>query len=864
MSLTITINGRAVSAEPGMTVLEAALANGIYIPTLCYSPKLQPFGACRMCVVEIENMRGIPTACTVPVADGMVVHTETEAVQALRRETLSLILSEHPYTCLTCENKGKCSEYQGTIRKAAVTTGCQYCPKNGMCELQTVVEYMGLKDVPYPIAYRGLPVEHEDPFFDRDYNLCILCGRCVRVCQDVRHAGVLSFVKRGNASIVSTAFGRSHLDVECQFCGACVDVCPVGALFDKRGKWEGKPDTIISSVCPYCSVGCAVNVQVKDGKVIRAVGHDEGPTNDGQLCVRGRFGMVDVVHNLSRLKTPMIKRDGRFVEVGWDVALKTVAEGLDRYRGDQFALIGSATATNEEAYLFQKFARAVMGSNNAALAAGAVEHDGSVDNLKGLCGLDIHDVRNAGVILAIGTNPFESHPIVGLEIRHALSKGARLIVVDARATQTSKRADLHLKPAVGSDHVLLAAMMKSLPGKARRRAVTALPDVDVKKAAALTGVPEQSIVAAAQMLAASTPAVIMYGSGVTHHPTVVNTIKAIRSLAFLLGNASVMALAGEGNIVGAHDMGLHPALLPGYRSVADARAYAAFKKAWGVSLPTVSGRGYRAILEGIRRGEIAALYLAGDVPPLPELAAVPFLVVQDIVASDNMRHAQVVLPAATFAEMDGTLTNLEGRVQRLRQAIAPVGLARPGWAIVQDVARQMGAAWPYQSAADVMAEIARLVPAYGQINCDTLDVAGALRRFEPPSRPRFQAFSIDGAPSITSDEYPLTLITEHNLLYYRSACLTEEVKGMNLIKDEEVLFVHPSDAARLGISDGKVVTVVSPFGRAEWVARASEGIPEGAAFVSVNPVTGSAVFPGLLPDRKAYPIRIETEKTSEV
>jgi formate dehydrogenase alpha subunit len=251
MTVSISINGIAVKARPGMTVLEAARANDIYIPTLCYASKLPAVGACRMCVVEIENMRGFPTACTVPVSDGMVVRTETEAVQNLRREILSLILSEHPYTCLVCE--AKCGDYMGgTIRKAAVTTGCQYCPANGQCELQDLVDYLGLEDVPYPITYRGLPVEKDDPFFDRDYNLCILCGRCVRACQEIRHSGVLAFVKRGSETIVGTAFGRSHLEADCQFCGACVDVCPTGALADKRAKWEGRPAAVVPSVCPYC------------------------------------------------------------------------------------------------------------------------------------------------------------------------------------------------------------------------------------------------------------------------------------------------------------------------------------------------------------------------------------------------------------------------------------------------------------------------------------------------------------------------------------------------------------------------------------------------------------------------------------
>ncbi|TSA43663.1 4Fe-4S dicluster domain-containing protein, partial [archaeon] len=352
----MTINGIKVKAEPGMTVLEAAQVQGIYIPTLCHHPKLTSVGACRLCLVEIEDMRGFSTACTLPVSDGMVVRTETETLQNMRREILSLILSEHPYTCLVCERRADCDDFQGTIRKAAVTTGCQYCPNNGQCELPKLVDYLDLQEIPYPITYRGLPVENGDPFFDRDYNLCILCGRCVRVCQDVRHAGVLAFTYRGSQAIVGTAFGRSHLEADCQFCGACVDVCPTGALSDKRGKWEGVPTGVVPSVCPYCSVNCVVNVQVKNDRVIRMVGRDDGPTNDGQLCVRGRFGVVDVVHSLTRLKAPLVRRNGRLVEVPWDEALQAVPQGLNQYRSEEFAAIGPAAATTEESYVLHTFA----------------------------------------------------------------------------------------------------------------------------------------------------------------------------------------------------------------------------------------------------------------------------------------------------------------------------------------------------------------------------------------------------------------------------------------------------------------------------------------------------------------------------
>ncbi|MEW5956358.1 MAG: molybdopterin-dependent oxidoreductase [Chloroflexota bacterium] len=875
MTVTLTINGQAITADDDMSVLEAARANHIHIPTLCYDPRLPVAGACRLCVVEIDKMRGYPTACTTPVAEGMVVRTETEALQNLRRETLSLILSEHPYTCLVC--KDYCGIFHGgTIRKAAVTTGCQYCPANGQCELQGLVEYLDMHDIPYPITYRGLPVEKHDPFFDRDYNLCILCGRCVRACQEVRHAGVLAFVNRGSQTIVGTAFGQSHLETNCQFCGACVDTCPTGALADKRGKWEGAPEATIPSLCPYCSVGCAVNMQVKEGRVIRAVGHGDGASNDGQLCVRGRFGMVDIIHNLNRLKTPLVRREGRLVEASWEEALGLAAEKLGQYQGDQVSLVASAAETNETNYALQKFARTVLHSNNIALPAGFPEHDstdGLLDTLKYIDGPAIRQIREAACLVTIGANLYDSHPILGLEIRHALSKGASLIAIDTRQTKQAQAADVWLQPRIAADPLLLAGLIKTLLDNGLAAGVeTMLPDLSglsPDEIAAQTGVSPQALAAAAGRLMkhvtiahnGSGPAkiIIIYGSGVTHHPTAMDTLKAIRSLARLLDNAGIIGVPGEGNFVGAYDMGAHPALLPGYAAVTDAAARARFETAWGATLNPEPGRSYEAVLDGIRTGAIKALYLAGETPPLPELDQLEFLMVQDIIKTDILQQADVILPTTTFAEIDGSLTNLEGRVQRLQPAIEPVGLSRPGWLIVQELAQRLGHDnWTYQAAADVLAEIGSLLPAYAAIKLDALPVGGQLRRFEPASEPQLEPFGLNGGPPLTDGRFPLTLITERNLLYYHGACLTEEVDGLNLIKSEEVLYLNPADAERLAVADGDLVKVVSAYGSAECIVELANGLmPEGAVFASFNRVNKSSLFPTLSPRAKACAIRIE-------
>ncbi len=904
MKVSLTINDVAVEAELGMTVLEAAQRCGIYIPTLCYHPELPPFGACRLCVVEVEGMRGYPTACTVPAADGMIVHTETEALQRLRREILALILSEHPYSCLVCERRERCSDFQGTIRKAAVTTGCQYCPKNGACDLQKLAKYVGLEEVPYPIAYRGLPVEQDDPFFDRDYNLCILCGRCVRVCQEVRLVGALAFIQRGSKALVGTAYGRSHLETECEFCGSCVDVCPTGALADRRSKWEGPATSVVASICPYCSVGCTLDLHVKDGRLIRTIPNDAGVVNKGQGCVRGRFGIVEVVESHERLTAPLIRKDGRLVQASWDEALQLVAERFTQARSEEFALIASATGTNEENYVLQKFTRAVMGSNNVDFPTGFPQHADTaelIQTLRWMNGPTIHDVAQAGCVLVIGANLNESHPLLALQIRRALRRGGRLIVLDARRTRLAEQADLWLQPAVASDHIVLAAMMKAiveeglsnpwLPpvpvgvgecSQAMAEFQATLQALSWETVEAVTNVPQEKLREAARLWIANAPGIILYGSGVTHHPTALNTVKAITlmgagyNLALhrpglscagqaqgtgLTGNlgrpgGGVLAVPGEANFVGAYDMGVHPAFLPGYVPVSDPCNRARFEQAWGYALPDQPGLAYAEIMQAIRVGQVKVLYLAGEVPPREELQNLEFLVIQDILPGPNLEFAHVILPTTTFAESGGTFTNLEGRVQQLRPAIPPRGNARAGWAIPCQIAQNMGkAGFDFTGPEQIMDEIARLVPAYAGIGPGGLDDR---RVFTTVSHiPNLLNMSLDSTPDLRSEEFPLVLLTENNLLHYRAASLTRQVKGIAQIKHENVIQLNVTDASRLGISDGDIVRVMSEHGAIRTVARVTPVLSEGVAFTSVNRLSGSALFPGLTPIMKACAVRVE-------
>jgi formate dehydrogenase alpha subunit len=363
--ITVTINDRQIEAPEGMTVLEVARKGGIYIPTLCYHESLASYGGCRLCVVEIEKMRGFPTACTTPATDGMIVRTDTPQLQEFRRGVLELILTEHPHQCLTCDRRERCGPFDICLRNVAVTERCVLCPKNGRCELQEVADYIGIKEVTLPYEYKNLPVHTEDPFFERDYNLCILCGRCVRVCQEVRGAGTIAFTYRGSQALVGTAFDKPLQDAGCQFCGACVDACPTGALVEKERKWKGKrAERAVLTTCPYCGVGCQLELQISDNRIIEVLPDRANEVNRGQACVKGRFGIQEFVHHPDRLTSPLIKRNGRFEEATWDEAITLIAGKLGSYKSDEMAVITSAKGTNEDNYVAQKFARAVLGTNN--------------------------------------------------------------------------------------------------------------------------------------------------------------------------------------------------------------------------------------------------------------------------------------------------------------------------------------------------------------------------------------------------------------------------------------------------------------------------------------------------------------------
>jgi len=364
-TITITIDGVEVKTTKGKRILEAALDAGIYIPNLCAIPDIKlPTGACRLCQVQIEGRRGTITACSEPAMDGMIVHSNTPEVNDLRRHILQIMLARHPHVCLTCHRRERCKPGDVCLRMVSVDEQqCILCPKNGRCELQQAVDFIGLDEMPFPYKHKGLPIEMDNPFILRNNNLCILCGRCVRICAETRGNEAIAFNLRGNETVISGAFGKPLSESGCKFCGACVDVCPVGALVERTARYDGIPQRTVTTICPYCGVGCQLNLEIKDNEIIRVVPDENGPANKGQDCIKGKFGLDFVTHP-DRLKTPLIKKAGKFVEASWDEALDLIASRLQTYKGDRFAAISSAKCTNEDNYVFQKFTRAVMGTNS--------------------------------------------------------------------------------------------------------------------------------------------------------------------------------------------------------------------------------------------------------------------------------------------------------------------------------------------------------------------------------------------------------------------------------------------------------------------------------------------------------------------
>ena len=850
-SITITLDGREVSGYPGMTILELAKESGIDIPTLCHDPQLTSVGACRVCLVEDERNSALLASCVTPIASGMIINTHSPRVIERRKTIVKLMLTSHPDSCLVCDKGNRCQ-----LRQIASDLGV------GLVELQRIPQMASIEEV--------------NPFLERDLSKCILCAKCIRACQELVVEGAIDYFQRGFTTIPATLNNLPLENSECTFCGTCVALCPTGALMEKDRIYGGTTNSTTETTCPFCGCGCSICLEVKDNQVVRVIPGKEIPVNHNLLCVRGSYG-CDFIHSPDRLLKPLVKGNGDFAELSWEEALELVGTRFqrikDEYGGDSLAVLGSSKCTNEENYILQRFARSVLGTNN-------VDNGSRLYNSASRIGLGsslgfsgttnyLSDLEQSELILVIGTDLSSSAPAVGYAIKRAVKqRGVKLLLIDPRQTKLSLFAHLWLRPEVGTDVALINGLAKVIIDEglldeefvARRTDNFEAFDESLKKytpeyVEKTTGVTGQEIRTAARLYAGAGRAAIVYGTGITQHAGGTDGVEALANLALLTGNigrkgGGIYALQKANNGQGACDMGTLPKFLPGYQSVTDAQARGKFEERWGASLPTEPGLTTLEIMEQVKKGKIKGMYIVGENPVLsfPNsrliteiLSSLDFLVVQDMFPTETAKLANVVLPAASFAEKEGTFTNFEGRVNRVRKAIEPVGESLPDWEIILRLADQMGSPMPYSSLQDVMSEIEELVPSYEDYTDsekqDELAYGETGRTYGRQLLKGFARFSpIEYTPQAREkkSDYPFTLLTGATLYHFGTGSRSFRSLRLKKFSPEAFVEVGDSDARKLAITDGEKVKVISAVGGLTTMVKITDALPEGMLFMPVS------------------------------
>lgn len=827
---SIILDGKPCEIEPGLTILEAAKRSGVYIPTLCTHEHLSPYGACRLCIVEVEGMKGFPTACTTPVQDGMVVGTGTDRVRRLRLEILRLTLSQHTCGCLVCDDNEACKTHSETVRKAGVTTGCRTCPSDGRCDLQSVAEKIGLETIGFPVHYRGLPVEKYDPFYDRDYNLCILCGRCVRVCQDLRGGDALAFQKRGSRTIIGPAFGQSHLEAGCEFCGDCVSVCPTGALSEKVRKWDGSPEREVITTCPLCGTGCRVKLLVKNNRIIGSLPASlEGAVGESELCVKGRFCLAELANDHRRLRKPRVQGDAGPLETDWETAVERAAEKLSACAPERFAMVVSPNCTNEDIYVAQKFARAVMRSNRIDSGA-RLYYGASFKEYLGLLTLSgrLQDIREASVILAIGLDARYGRSVVGVELRKAVKRGAKLITVHPRGHNLAVVAEEWLQPGPALDVSYFDSLVNA-----------------VQTARAAAGVPRKStpgLTNAARLLGEAAAPLILVGPGVLHHGASPGILELIGRLARAIG-AGVLTLPAQNNLYGSILMGAYPELLPGGFASSNRTLVERIEKVWGTKLSDLSREWTAEELERENGNDV--LYLVGEVPA-GDRPSKGFVVFQNIYPPESARYADIVLPSATFSEVEGTVVSGDGRVQRQNKAVDPPGNALPDWEILCRIARRMGAVgFDFKNVREIREEISNFVADFRDF--ETVDrralslpadlelgVAVRAEKTETQAASLLAAASTRNSPLDPPDPHPYALTASVEENTYKGFPIANWVAGAGEIFVDGRVDISPSDAEKVHVHEGDEVLVKSAGFERKWRAHIASDQPDGSLHVTLR------------------------------
>lgn len=855
-TVQVTINDQTVQVEAGLTLMEAACKQGIAIPHLCQHPAITALGTCRLCVVEVEGGRNLAASCTTPIQEGMVVWTESARVAKARRTVLELILANHPLDCLTCE-------------------------KNGDCRLQDYAYQYGLTGSSYEGARREYPKDETNPFFSRDHEKCILCGRCVKLCAEKVGSHAYDFGFRGFETKIVAGLDGAQEESSCVFCGNCISVCPTGALQPKMTQGKGRIYQMEQAevICPYCGVGCALTLQIRAGQLVGVVPAN-GPANRNLLCVKGRFGL-DFVQHPERLTKPLLRKDGVLVEVSWEEAISYTARRLqelkEKYSPAALAGISSTKCSNEENYLFQKFMRTALGTNNVDNSA-RLCHSSTISGLSdsfgsGAATNTIAELIGVEVFLIVGTNTTENHPVIGFKVLEAQQKGAKIIVADPRKTELAQKADIFLQLLPGTDVALLNGMLHVICEEGlvdwsfieeRTEGFEEMcnlvkeytPDYVEK----ITGVPAAAVISAARLYAGSDKAAILYAMGITQHTSGTDNVRSIANLAMTTGNVGrvntgVYPLRGQNNVQGACDMGTLPVYYPGYQKVASPEARAKFADSWGVELPSEPGISVMGMMDAAREGSLKGMYIMGENPMLssPDLNAVEeslrnleLLIVQDIFLTETAQLAHVVFPGASLVEKEGTYANTERRVQLVHQALAPMGESRPDWQIICQLSTALGYPLSYSSPAEIMAEISSVTPSYGGISYHRLAGDGlqwpCLDQDHPGTpylhkerftrgKGQFAAIGFQPPHELPDDVYPLVFVTGRHLYHYHTGTMSRRSKGLEAARPEAYVEMNPSTAAGMGVANGEYVLVESRRGSIKLKAQVTERIPEKIVFV---------------------------------
>jgi formate dehydrogenase major subunit len=854
-SVTLSIDGASVTVAPGTSVMRAAALAGVNVPKLCATDSLEPFGSCRLCLVEINGKKGFPASCTTPVETGMQVKTESPRLAQLRRGVMEMYISDHPLDCLTCAT-------------------------NGNCELQDMAGTVGLREVRY--GYDGAnhfdnAKDQSNPYFTYDPAKCIVCNRCVRACEETQGTFALTISGRGFESRVSAGQDQSFMESECVSCGACVEACPTATLTEKTVIMLGQAEHSVVTTCAYCGVGCSLRAEMKGSEVVRMVPNKDGHANEGHACVKGRFAWGYATH-ADRITKPMIRSriTDPWREVSWDEALTYAASEFRRiqarYGRDSIGGITSSRCTNEETYLVQKLVRAAFGNNNVDTCA-RVCHSPTGYGLKATLGESagtqtFASVEKADVIIVMGANPTDGHPVFASRLKRRLREGARLIVIDPRGIDLVRgphvKADYHLKLRPGTNVAVINALAHVIATENLVRESFVLERCDVaayeqwktfvsapenspEALESVTGVPAEEIRSAARLYATCTNGAIYYGLGVTEHAQGSTTVMGIANLAMATGNVGregvgVNPLRGQNNVQGSCDMGSFPHELPGYRHVSDSTVRAQFESAWGVTLDAEPGLRIPNMFEAALDKTFMGLYCQGEdiVQSDPDtqhvadaLASMECIVVQDIFLNETAKYAHVFLPGSSFLEKSGTFTNAERRISPVRK-VMPALAGKEDWEVTIALSNALGYPMDYAHPREIMDEIARLTPTFSGVSYAKLDELGSIQwpcnAATPLGTPtmhvnefvrgkgRFMLTRYVPSAEKVTRKYPLLLTTGRILSQYNVGAQTRRTENVAW-HSEDRLELHPNDAEERGIDEGDWVGISSRAG--ETVLRAS-------------------------------------------